>query len=70
MDSKRRQPFEVRSDGGELLAFGVYYRDGNVQVLWQKSIGWTGIQAHSIANMFGVEEGATVVALVETLPTP
>ena len=69
-NEKRRQPFEVRNAAGKLLAMGVYYRDGNVQVLWRKSLGWTGEQHHSIANMFSVEEGATMVRLVDKLPKP
>ena len=67
-DEKRRQPFEVRDAAGKLLAMGVFYRDGNVQVLWRKSLGWTGEQHHSIANMFSVEDGATMVKLVDKLP--
>lgn len=70
VDSKRRQPFEVRSDSGELLAMGVLYNDCNVQVLWRKSVGWTAEQYHTIAQMFGIEVGASVVCLVDSLPIP
>ena len=70
MQEKRRQPFGVWSTKSELLAMGVLYDDGNVQVLWRKSLGWTGEQFHSIAQMFGVESGARVVAFTERLPTP
>ena len=67
---KRRQPFEVRDANRQLLAIGVLYDDGNVQVYWRKSLGWTGEQHSSIANMFGIEAGANTVSLVETLPIP
>ena len=70
MDSKRRQPFEVRSDSGELLAMGLLYDDGNVQVIWRASVGWTAEQYHSIAQMFGVEVGVTTIRLVDSLPIP
>ena len=62
---KRRQPFEVRNNNNELLAFGVYYDDDNVQVFWRKTLGWTAEQHHSIAKMFSVEKGATIVKLVD-----
>ena len=67
-NEKRRQPFEVRNDAGELLSMGVLYNDGNCQIFWRKSLGWAGEQHHSIANMFGIEEGATTVSLVDELP--
>lgn len=70
VDSKRRQPFEVCDDSGELLAMGLLYDDGNVQVLWRQSVGWTAEQFHSIANMFGIESGATTVRLLDSLPIP
>lgn len=68
MGEKKRQPFEVRNDGGELLAMGVYYVDGNCQVYWRKSLGWTGEQFHSIEKMFFIEEGATTVRFTDELP--
>ena len=70
MDAKRRQPFEVRNASEELLGYGLLYDDGNVQILWRRSIGWTAEQLHSIEKVFGIEEGATVVRVVETLPAP
>ena len=60
---KRRQPFEVYNDTDELLAFCVLYDDGNVQIYWRKSLGWTAEQYNSIEKMFGIEQGATTVSL-------
>ena len=65
---KRRRPFVVEDFVGTLVAMGVLYDDGNVQVLWRKSLGWTGEQYHSIAQMFGIEEAACAIRLVPELP--
>lgn len=66
--AKRRRPFVVEDFVGTLVAMGVLYDDGNVQVLWRKSLGYTGEQYHSIAQMFGIEEAACAIRLVPELP--
>ena len=68
IDQKRRQPFQVESATGDLLAFGLLYDEGNCQVLWRNSIGYTAEQYHSITGMFGIEIGATVVRIIDKLP--
>ena len=68
MMQKRRRPFVVEDYIGTLLAMGVLYDDGNVQVLWRISLGWTGEQYHSIAQMLGIEEDACTIRLVPELP--
>lgn len=65
---KRRRHFVVEDSAETILAMGTLYDDGNVQVLWRKSIGWAGEQYHSIAQMFGIEETACTVRLVPELP--
>ena len=65
---KRRRPFVVEDFIGTLVAMGVLYDDGNVQVLWRKSLGWCGEQYSTIAQMFGIEEAACAIRLVPELP--
>ena len=64
---KRRRPFVCEGPDGEMLAHGVLYDDGNVQLFWRKSIQWTAEQHHSIAAVFGID-GITCVRLVDTPP--
>ena len=66
---KQRTPFVCEGSDGFVLAFGNLYEQGNVQVLWRKSTGWTGEQYHSIAQMFGVEPDVCCVRIVDRLPT-
>ena len=65
---KKRQPFVVENVRGELMAMGVLYDDGNVQLNWRKSLGWTAEQMHSIEKVFYCEVGVTCVCLVDELP--
>ena len=67
--TKRRRPFQCEDDSGDILAFGVLYDDGNVQVNWRDSIGWTAEQFHSVEKMLYVEEGVTCIRLVDKLPS-
>lgn len=68
MDAKRRQWFQCEGADGGILAFGVLYADGNVQLTWRRTIGYSAEQHHSIAQMFGVEEGVRAVRLVDGIP--
>ena len=65
---KRRQHFQCEDSTGGILAFGVFYNEENVQLAWRQSVGWTQEQYHSIAKMFGVEDGVTCIRLVSTYP--
>ena len=65
---KGRQMFIVESGDGEVLAKGVLYDDGNIQILWRKSIGWTGEQHYSIERALWCEVGATCIRLVDEFP--
>lgn len=65
---KRRRPFVGEDADGKLLAHGILYDDGNVQVLWRRSIGWTGEQYHSISQIFGLDD-IRGIRLVDTPPT-
>lgn len=65
---KRRQMFVVESGNAEVLAKGVLYDDGNIQILWRKSLGWTGEQHHSIEKALLCEVGATCIRLVDEFP--
>ena len=67
---KRRQPLVVEDSRGNLLAMGVLYNDGNVQILWRRRLGWTGEQFNGLQNLMGIEDGATAIRLVPELPTP
>ena len=62
-DTKRRRTFKVyreirtvNENGGELtlsdmVAHGVLYDEGNVQVLWRKDMGYTTFTAEQYANI-------------------
>lgn len=65
-DEKVRKQIVVSNENGEILAKGVYYRDGNVQILWRKDIGWTSEQYDSIANLIGILEGANTIQVKQT----
>ena len=68
MNTKRRQHFQCEDIDGEILAFGILYDEGNVTLNWRKTTGWTQEQHHSVAKMFGVEDGVTCIRLVSTYP--
>ena len=76
-DTKRRRTFKVyrelrtvNEDGGELIlsdlvAHGVLYDEGNVQVLWRKDVGWTAEQYANIAQVFGIVDAANTIKIEE-----
>ena len=75
-DNKRRRAFKVYrkipdylSIMGrfEIFAEGVLYDEGNVQVLWRKDVGWTAEQYDSIAQVFGIVVGTSVIELNDYL---
>ena len=76
-DTKRRRTFKVyrelrtvNEDGGELtlsdmVAHGVLYDEGNVQVLWRKDMGFTAEQYDKIGQVYGIVEGANTIKIEE-----
>ena len=75
MSEKRRRTFKVyvsepRSTGkynwvSTEVANGVFYDEGNVQVLWRKDIGFTAEQYANIGQIFGIVEGANTIQITE-----
>ena len=47
-----------------VLAKGVLYDEGNVQVLWREDVGWTAEQYANIGQLFGMFEGAYVIEVL------
>lgn len=69
-DTKRRQPFIVEGTAHQLLATGILYEEGNVQLEWRASIGWTAEQFHSIEKVFHCEPDVQCIRFVSTLAKP
>ena len=77
MDEKRRRPFTVyrkrvshNACGGKvvlshMVASGLLYDEGNVQVLWRLDIGNTAEQYSNISQLFGIIEGANTITIEE-----
>lgn len=61
MKGKRRRPFTVETNDGRIMARGVLYDDGNVQVLWVRGSGYCGVQYSSLSYMVGLVEDANVI---------
>ena len=58
-DTKVRRPFTLRANMNVILAKGVVYEQGNVQVLWRQDIGWCGEQYQSTANLLDLFPNVT-----------
>ena len=56
-DGKVRRPFTLRDVDNEVLARGVVYEQGNVQVLWRTDLGWGGEQYNTTANILDLIPG-------------
>ena len=69
MSTKQRRLFVVEDASGDMLAFGVLYAEGNVQVQWRVSVGYTAELFQSLSFLFGIESGATTVRLVDAIPS-
>lgn len=65
---KQRRPFICEDKEGHILAFGVLYREGNVQVYWRASLGWTMEQFCSISNILSIEQGIHTLKFDVELP--
>ena len=57
MNNKRRRPFTLRNAYGIIIAEGIVYDQGNVQVLWRKDLGWGGEQYQTMANVLDLIPG-------------
>ena len=57
MNNKRRRPFTLRNAHGIIIAEGIVYDQGNVQILWSKIHGWTGQQYQTTANVLDLIPG-------------
>ena len=49
MTEKRRREFHLRDTCGRIIARGVLYDEGNVQILWRTDIGHTAEQYASVS---------------------
>ena len=54
MSVKRRRAFSLRNIKNEVIAHGVIYDQGNVQVLWREDLGWGGEQINTTANLLNM----------------
>ena len=66
MDEKRRRTFQLEDNNGNVLATGVLYDEGNVQVLWRIDCGYTAEQYASINPILDLMPGIAVLRLQET----
>lgn len=66
MDEKRRRTFQLEDSIGNVLATGVLYDEGNVQVLWRIDCGYTAEQYASINPILDLMPGIVVLRLQET----
>lgn len=66
MDEKRRRTFQLEDNIGNVLATGVLYDEGNVQVLWRIDCGYTAEQYASINPILDLMPGIVVLRLQET----
>ena len=65
MDEKRRRTFQLEDNNGNVLATGVLYDEGNVQVLWRIDCGYTAEQYASINPILDLMPGIVVLRLQE-----
>ena len=54
MDEKRRVQWQLEDADGNILATGVLYDEGNVQVFWRADRGYTAEQYASASHLFGL----------------
>ena len=66
MDEKRRRTFQLEDKNGNILATGVLYDEGNVQVLWRIDCGYTAEQYASINPIIDLMPSITVLRLQDT----
>lgn len=61
MNEKRRVEWQLEGIDGNILASGVLYDEGNVQVLWRVDQGYTAEQYASASYLFGLLPGVAVL---------
>lgn len=66
MDIKRRRSFQLEDRQGNVLAEGVIYDEGNVQVLWRVDCGYTAEQYASLNPILDLMPGVVVLRLIDT----
>lgn len=54
MDTKRRVEWQLENVDGNILATGVLYDEGNVQVFWRADRGYTAEQYASVRQLLGL----------------
>lgn len=54
MDTKRRVAWQLEDVEGDILATGVLYDEGNVQVFWRADRGYTAEQYNNASYLFGL----------------
>ena len=54
MTEKRRREWQLEDVDGNMLASGVLYDEGNVQVLWRSDLGYTAEQYASVCQLLGL----------------
>lgn len=66
MDTKRRRNFQLEDNKGNILATGVIYDEGNVQVLWRVDRGYTAEQYASLNPILDLMPGIVVLRIQDT----
>ncbi len=66
MDIKRRRSFQLEDEKGNIVATGVIYDEGNVQVLWRVDRGYTAEQYASINPILDLMPGIVVLRIQDT----
>lgn len=66
MDTKRRRCFQLEDDNGNILASGVIYDEGNVQILWRVDCGYTAEQYASLNPILDLMPGVVLLRLTDT----
>ena len=54
MDEKRRVEWQLEDVDGNILASGVLYDEGNVQVFWRADVDFTAEQYASAVHLLGL----------------
>ena len=65
MNKKSKRKIHVFNNDMELLATGVYYRDGNVQINWRIDIGFTSEQYNRADLLFNIVKEANIIKIGE-----
>lgn len=66
MDIKRRRCFQLEDNNGNILASGVIYDEGNVQILWRVDCGYTAEQYAALNPILDLMPGVVLLRLTDT----